>query len=94
MADLVDRVKKVFKIHVGKPVPTDRLIQTLYEENLTAAFLDALDNKISEFIETHCIGWCTASLAVIASYANHAEGEEEEEERRAQEKGRKKESQR
>ncbi|CAL8351985.1 unnamed protein product [Boreogadus saida] len=55
VADLMDRVEKVFKIHGGVPVPTDRVVQTPYEENLTAAFLDALADNISEFIETHCI---------------------------------------
>ncbi|CAL8234176.1 unnamed protein product [Boreogadus saida] len=62
-----------FKIHGGVPVPTDRVVQTPYEENLTAAFLDALDDKISEFIETHCIGWRTARLDLIISHATHAE---------------------
>jgi hypothetical protein len=73
VADLMDRVEKVFKIHGGVPVPTDRVVQTPYEENLTAAFLDALADKISEFIETHCIGWRTARLDLIISHATHAE---------------------
>ena len=73
VANLMDRVEKVFKIHGGVPVPTDRAVQTPYEENLTAAFLDALTDKISEFIETHCIGWRTARLDLIVSHATHAE---------------------
>jgi hypothetical protein len=73
VADLMDRIEKVFKIHGGVPVPTDRVVQTPYEENLTAAFLDALTDKISEFIETHCIGWRTARLDLIISHATHAE---------------------
>ena len=73
VADLMDRIEKVFKIHGGVPVPTDRVVQTPYEENLTAAFLDALTDKISEFIETHCIGCRTARLDLIISHATHAE---------------------
>lgn len=57
MSDRVDRVEKVFKIYAGISAPTEREVQTPYEDNITAAFLDALDDEISEFIETHCIGW-------------------------------------
>ena len=73
VADLVDRVEKLFKIHGGMPEPTNRLVQTPYEENLTVALLDALTNEISEFIQTHCIGWRTARLDTIISHATHAE---------------------
>ncbi|CAL8270140.1 unnamed protein product [Arctogadus glacialis] len=73
LTDLVDRVEKVFKIHGGMPVPTDRVVQTPYEESLTAALLDALAKNISEFIQTHCIGWRTARLDLIISHATHAE---------------------
>ncbi|CAL8384291.1 unnamed protein product [Gadus morhua 'NCC'] len=75
LADLVDRVEQVFKIHGGMPAPTDipPVVQTPYEESLDAALLDALAKNISEFIQTHCIGWRTARLDLIISYATHAE---------------------
>ena len=53
--------------------PTERANQTLYEENLTVAFLDALNDEISGFIQTSCIRWRTARLALIVSYPTHAE---------------------
>ena len=73
VSDLMDRVEKIFRVHGGMPVPTDRVAQSPYEENLTAAFLDALSDEISGFIQTHCIGWRTARLALIVSHATHAE---------------------
>ena len=50
-----------------------RANQTPYEENLTAVILNALNDEISGFTQTNCIGWRTARLALIVSYATHAE---------------------
>jgi len=70
---LLDRLEKVFQIHGGMAVPPDRRDQTPYEDAITHALLDALDEHLCEFVKRHCIGWRTARLAVILNHASFIE---------------------
>jgi len=73
VSDLLDRLERVFENHGGMVAPADRREQTPYEDAITHALLDALDEHLSEFVKRHCIGWRTARLTVIVNHASHAQ---------------------
>jgi len=51
VSDILDRLEKVFQTHGGMAVPTNRRDQTPYEDAITHALLDALDEHLSEFVK-------------------------------------------
>jgi len=65
--DLLDRLGKVFQTHGWMVVPTDRRDQTPYEDAITHALLDALDESLSAFVKRHCIGYHVDDCMLLTS---------------------------